>query len=51
MFCMFNRYVDGLDTWAPQDKDFYIDRAKQIAEAGYSIGDQHAKPSRRISMV
>lgn len=36
MFCMFNRYVDGLDTWAPQEKDFYIDRAKQIAEAGYS---------------
>jgi uncharacterized peroxidase-related enzyme len=37
MFCMFNRYVDGLDTWAPQEKDFYIDRAKQIADAGYTI--------------
>jgi uncharacterized peroxidase-related enzyme len=37
MFCMFNRYVDGLDTWAPQEKDFYTSRAKQIADAGYTI--------------
>ena len=36
-FCMFNRYVDGLDTWAPQDRNFYTDRAKRAAEAGYSI--------------
>ena len=34
-FCMFNRYVDGLDTWAPTDRQFYIDRAKQRAEEGY----------------
>jgi len=37
MFCMFNLYVDGLNTWAPQDTDFYINRAKQIADTGYSI--------------
>jgi uncharacterized peroxidase-related enzyme len=34
-FCMFNRYTDGLDTWAPSDKQFYIDRAKGVAERGY----------------
>ena len=36
-FCMFNRYTDGLDTWAPQDRDFYIKRAQQVAEEGYTI--------------
>lgn len=35
-FCMFNRYVDGLGTWAPQDIDFYINRGKQRAEEGYA---------------
>ena len=35
-FCMFNRYVDGLNTWAPQDTQVYIDRAKMRAEEGYA---------------
>ncbi len=35
-FCMFNRYVDGLNTWAPQDRQVYIDRAKMRAEDGYA---------------
>ncbi len=34
-FCMFNRYVDGLATWAPQDRDFYTNRAPQRALEGY----------------
>src|SRR3978361_1503305 len=34
-FCMFNRYVDGLGTWAPQDRDFYVNRAPQRASEGY----------------
>lgn len=38
-FCMFNRYVDGLATWAPEDKNYYIDRAKQRAEEGYANYD------------
>lgn len=36
-FCMFNRYTDGLNTWAPQDRNFYIDRARQVAEDGYTV--------------
>jgi uncharacterized peroxidase-related enzyme len=36
-FCMFNRYTDGLDTWAPRDSNFYIDRAPEVAQKGYSI--------------
>ena len=35
-FCMFNRYVDGLATWAPTDRQFYVDRAKRRAEEGYA---------------
>lgn len=40
-FCMFNRYVDGLGTWAPQDRQFYINRAPQRAAEGYANGDLH----------
>ena len=36
MFCMCNRYVDGLGTWAPQDPDIYRARAGEIVEHGYS---------------
>ena len=36
VFCMCNRYVDGLGTWAPQDADIYRDRAVKIVEHGYS---------------
>lgn len=34
-FCMFNRYVDGLATWAPEKHDSYRDHGKVIAEQGY----------------
>ena len=36
VFCMCNRYVDGLATWAPEDPDFYRARAAVIAEHGYT---------------
>jgi uncharacterized peroxidase-related enzyme len=35
-FCMFNRYVDGLNTWAPQDRNIYVDRAPMRAKDGYA---------------
>lgn len=34
-FCMFNRYVDGLATWAPKEHEAYRDHGKVIAEQGY----------------
>jgi uncharacterized peroxidase-related enzyme len=40
-FCMFNRYVDGLNTWAPQDRNFYIERAPRRAEEGYANYDPY----------
>jgi hypothetical protein len=33
---MFNRYVDGLGTWAPSDRQLYMDRAKWRADEGYA---------------
>ena len=36
-FCMCNRYVDGLATWAPDDADFYRQRAALVAEHGYAV--------------
>lgn len=34
-FCMFNRYVDGLGTWAPDDDAMYAMIAPRIVEHGY----------------
>jgi hypothetical protein len=33
---MFNRYVDGLNTWAPQDRQVYVERAPMRAKEGYA---------------
>ena len=34
-FCMYNRYVDGLDTWQPSDPEAYRERAHLLVEHGY----------------
>jgi len=34
-FCLFNRYVDGLGTWAPDDPSVYDAIGKQRASEGY----------------
>jgi uncharacterized peroxidase-related enzyme len=35
-FCMFNRYVDGLATWTPEDPESYRQRAAGIVRDGYA---------------
>jgi uncharacterized peroxidase-related enzyme len=44
-FCMYNRYVDGLATWAPNDPEIYRRNGKRLAEQGYvaSTTDQLRK--------
>jgi uncharacterized peroxidase-related enzyme len=42
-FCMFNRYVDGLATWQPQDPEIYRELGKQTAQLGY-VGRDYKKP-------
>jgi uncharacterized peroxidase-related enzyme len=34
-FCMYNRYVDGLATWAPTDPAVYEGLAERMVEHGY----------------
>lgn len=38
-FCMLNRYVDGLATWAPTNREVYIERAELRANEGYADMD------------
>ena len=37
VFCLCNRYVDGLATWTPTDPDFYRQRARVIVDNGYTL--------------
>jgi uncharacterized peroxidase-related enzyme len=42
VFCMCNRYVDGLGAWAPQQVEIYRARAAEIVEHGYSAVTESA---------
>jgi uncharacterized peroxidase-related enzyme len=44
VFCLCNRYVDGLATWAPDDPEFYRQRAALVATHGYSLATITARP-------
>ena len=36
-FCMFNRYVDGLATWAPEADEAFMPIGEMLAEKGYAV--------------
>ena len=36
-FCMYNRYVDGLNTWSPQSNEAYEKMGERLAFEGYKI--------------
>lgn len=36
MFCMYNRYVDGLATWTPTDPALYAEMGARLATQGYA---------------
>ena len=46
VFCLCNRYVDGLATWAPDDPAFYRQRAALVAENGYAASTLVTGPSK-----
>lgn len=46
-FCMFNRYVDGLATWQPQDPEVYREIGRQTARLGY-VGRDYKTPLETI---
>jgi len=35
-FCMYNRYVDGLATWQPLEREAYREMGEQLAHQGYT---------------
>ncbi|MEO8737980.1 MAG: carboxymuconolactone decarboxylase family protein [Edaphobacter sp.] len=39
-FCMYNRYVDGLATWAPQEQEAYIPMGARMAHQGYTAAPE-----------
>jgi uncharacterized peroxidase-related enzyme len=45
-FCMYNRYVDGLDTWQPRDATLYRERGKKTAREGYVAVSREYLPAR-----
>jgi uncharacterized peroxidase-related enzyme len=34
-FCMYNRYVDGLATWQPREREAYREMGERLAHEGY----------------
>jgi alkylhydroperoxidase/carboxymuconolactone decarboxylase family protein YurZ len=44
-FCMYNRYVDGLATWAPGDANMYRENGRRLAEVGY------VEPTRKLPAI
>ena len=48
VFCMFNRYVDGLATWQPSDPEIYREIGMLTAQLGY-VGRDYTKPLKTIA--
>src|SRR5580700_6752356 len=44
-FCMYNRYVDGLATWQPQDPAMYASMGEHLATHGYISPSMEVVPS------
>ena len=47
-FCMFNRYVDGLATWQPNDPGMYKEIGQQTSKQGY-VGRDYGKPLEAVA--
>ncbi len=49
-FCMYNRYVDGLGTWAPKEAEAYEPVGQRLAEEGYvAVGEQLGELSEQLA--
>ncbi|MBV8630977.1 MAG: peroxidase-related enzyme [Silvibacterium sp.] len=51
-FCMYNRYVDGLDTWQPHAEALYRERGKHVAKVGYiSASNEYLPPKPAAELI
>lgn len=49
-FCMYNRYVDGLDTWQPRDEALYLQRGRKTADEGYvEMSKEYLTPRHEVA--
>ncbi len=48
-FCMYNRYVDGLATWQPDDESIYDQMGEQRAREGYLTPPAKIKPKEELN--
>ena len=44
-FCIYNRYVDGLETTQPHDDARYRERGRMVAREGYIAGSKNLLPA------
>jgi uncharacterized peroxidase-related enzyme len=44
LFCLYNRYVDGLAAVTPEDTDFYTSLGRRITTRGYLMPEDGYKP-------
>ena len=50
-FCMYNRYVDGLATWAPQEQEAYLPMGARMAHDGYETAPVQNAVARQESVT
>ena len=51
-FCMYNRYVDGLATWAPAEQEAYLPMGERMAHEGYVTAPmQNADKTHEVATV
>ena len=50
-FCMYNRYVDGLATWAPHDPAAYRQQGARLAQHGYETSTDGLTPGETASLA
>jgi uncharacterized peroxidase-related enzyme len=48
-FCMYNRYVDGLNTVQPRDEEIYRERGKRVARDGYVTVSKEYLPAETVA--
>ena len=50
-FCMYNRYVDGLATFASQDPELYRQRGHKVAAEGYvAVNRELTNPAKEAAV-
>ena len=48
-FSMYNRYVDGLATWQPKEREAYREMGEVLAHQGYIRGRFEEKENKEVA--